>query len=124
MNNMHDALNDFLKPDGLETTLYPPTSRYHGLPVKTLQRSDGSEVAYLSRRFIPSPDQFDTLQEYSITLGDRIDNVAAQFLGDPERFWVLADANSTTLDPQQLTAEVGRRLRIPLPEGIPGAANA
>lgn len=55
--------------------------------------------------------------------GDRLDNLAAQYLGDPELFWRLCDANSA-LHPEELTERVGRRLRVTLPEGIPGAPGA
>ena len=44
-------------------------------------------------------------------------------MGDPEAFWRIADANSA-LRPQDLTRTPGRRLRITLPEGIPGVPGA
>lgn len=121
MTDMHRALNDLLQPSGLEATVFPPTSRYHGLPVKTFVGADGRETAYVGRRFLPAHDQLQALQEYTVTQGDRIDNLASRFIGDPEQFWRIADAN-TELDPQRLTTEVGRRIRIALPEGIPGAS--
>ena len=46
----------------------------------------------------------------------------ARYLGDPEQFWRLCDANAA-LRPDELM-EVGRWLRITLPEGIPGIPNA
>jgi hypothetical protein len=42
---------------------------------------------------------------------------------DAEQFWRIADANAA-LHPNELTAQPGRRLRITLPEGIPGPSNA
>lgn len=120
MTDMHQALQAFLEPSALESTLFPPTSRYHGVPVKTMTRPDGRTIAYLARRFVPQQDQFQTLQEHSVVEGDRIDNLAAHYVNDPEQYWRIADANNQ-LDPQQLTAEIGRRVRITLPEGIPGA---
>ena len=47
-------------------------------------------------------------------------HVAALHLGDPEQFWRIADANGA-IAPEQLTDEPGRRLRITLPAGVPGA---
>ena len=120
MTDMHQALSNLLQPAELETTLFPSTSRYHGMPIKKWKRPDGKEVAYLGRRIVPMQEQFETLQEYRIQAGDRIDNVAFQFLGDPEQFWRLCDANNE-LDGQQLTSEAGRVIRITLPEGVPGA---
>ena len=51
--------------------------------------------------------------------GERPDTIAAAHLGDPEQFWRICDANSA-LHPDELVADVGRRLRITLPEGVPG----
>ena len=34
--------------------------------------------------------------------GDRLDNVSAQYLGDPEQFWRLCDANNA-MEPEELT---------------------
>jgi hypothetical protein len=120
MTNPHQALQSLLQPPGLEATLFPATSRYHGLTIQKTVRPDGREVAYVSRRFVPLQEQFETLRERRIVQGDRIDNLAYEILGDPEQFWRLCDANNM-LDPQQLTAEVGRLIRITLPEGIQGA---
>ena len=64
-------------------------------------------------------DAFALLQEHAVVEGDRLDNIAATYLGDPEQFWRLCDANRAMF-PSELTDEVGRRLRITLPEGIPG----
>ncbi len=97
---------------------FPPSSRYHGLPTKTLTGAGGKAVVYLSRRFVPSPERFSLLQEHVVVEGDRLDNLAARYFGDPELFWRLADANNA-MRPEALTEEIGRRLRITLPEGIP-----
>ena len=55
--------------------------------------------------------------------GERLDTIASEHLGDPEQFWRIADANNA-IDPQELLQRIGRRLRITLPEGIPGTPNA
>lgn len=62
------------------------------------------------------------MQEHAVTQGERLDNINARYLGDPEQFWRLCDANGV-LHPRELE-EVGRILRITLPEGIPGMPNA
>lgn len=111
----------FPDPVGLPQTLLPPTSRYHGLPVHVLERPDGRKMAYFERRFLPQPDRFVTLQEHITGRGERPDLLAAQYLGDAEQFWRIADANHV-LNPFDLTAESGRSVRITLPEGIPGAS--
>jgi hypothetical protein len=62
------------------------------------------------------------LQEHVVTQGERLDNITALYLGDPEQFWRLCDANAA-MQPEELE-EISRRLRITLPEGVPGVSNA
>lgn len=101
---------------------FGPTSRYLRVETATWVAPDGREVAYLRRRFVPPPEQFALLTEHVVAQGDRLDNIAAEHLGDPEQFWRICDAN-VALRPDELTEELGRRLRITLPEGIPGAGD-
>ena len=99
--------------------LFPPTSRYHNIDTARLPQADGTEVVYLKRRFVPAPDRLTVLQEYVVTQGDRLDNVTALYLGDPLQFWRVCDANNA-MNPPELTTVIGRRLRITMPDGIPG----
>jgi hypothetical protein len=62
------------------------------------------------------------LQEHRVQQADRLDNIAARYLGDPEQFWRLCDANGV-LRPEALIETIGNRIRITLPEGIPAASN-
>lgn len=107
----------------LATPLFPPTSRYSGIPTATLTGPDGKPVIYLTRRFLPSPGDFTLLQVYTVKQGDRLDNITAQFLGDPLAFWRICDANNV-MRPDELTETLGRQIRITLPQGIPAPANA
>jgi hypothetical protein len=102
--------------------LFPPTSRYHNFETATLNTADGWEIVYLKRRFVPGPDNFTLLQEHLVVEGDRLDNITAHYLNDPLQFWRVCDANAA-MNPPDLTAEIGRRLRITLPEGIPEIPN-
>ena len=102
---------------------FPPTSRYFGIETTTIETRDGKSHAYLKRRFVPGPERFATLQEHLVVQGDRLDNITARYLGDAQQFWRVCDANRA-MRPEELTEELGRRLRITLPEGIPGAPNA
>lgn len=120
---MIDPLTAMLQAGALKNTLFPPTSRYHGIETKTLERADGQKVIYLKRRFVPQPERFDLLQEHVVTEGERLDNITAHYFSDPEQFWQVCDANRA-MRPDELTEEIGRRLRITLPEGIPGVPNA
>jgi len=64
---------------------------------------------------------FQVIQEHTVTQGERLDNLSAQFLGDATLFWRLADANGA-MRAEALTETVGRKIRITLPEGITGTA--
>ena len=101
---------------------FPPTSRYAQTGTATLEVAPGVSIVYLMRRFVPPPERFALLQEHVVTQGERLDNVAAAYLGDPEQFWRVCDANRA-MRPDDLMA-VGAILRLTLPEGIPAVANA
>jgi hypothetical protein len=103
--------------------MFTITSRYHNTATATLTTPDGRKIAYLRRRFVPPPERFDLLFEHTVTEGERLDTIAGQYLGDPEQFWRICDANGA-IRPEELTEIVGRRLRITMPEGIPGPVNA
>jgi hypothetical protein len=102
---------------------FPITSRYYGIATSTMKDQDGDTIVYLQRRFVPPPDRFALLQEHTVTQGERLDNIAAHYLGDPEAFWRVCDPNNA-MRPDELTETLGRRLRITLPEGIPTQPNA
>ncbi len=99
--------------------LFPANSRYQNVDTTKLVLPDGSEIVYLQRRFLRSQDSLSVMQQYSVTEGDRLDNIAAKFISDPEQFWRICDANSG-MRPEELTEVVGRRLNIAYPSGIPG----
>ncbi len=120
---MIDPLAAMLQAGSLKNTLFPGTSRYHGIETKTLEKTDGEKVIYLKRRFVPQPERFDLLQEHVVTEGERLDNITAHYLTDSEQFWQICDANRA-MRPEEMTEKIGRRLRITLPEGIPGVPNA
>lgn len=104
------------------STEFPPTSRYATIPTATDTGYRGRVIRYLTRRFVPQPEELALLQTHTVSEGERLDNVAARYLADPEQFWRVADANRA-MRPDDLM-HVGRVLRITLPAGVPGAPNA
>jgi hypothetical protein len=103
--------------------MFSISSRYYSVPVTKLKTADGREIVYVRRRFVPPPERFELLLEHLVTQDERLDNITAQYLTDPEQFWRICDANGA-IRPDELTETIGRRLRITLPEGIPGTPNA
>jgi hypothetical protein len=98
--------------------MFEPTSRYHDVEtVKMTVRDSRGEprvVSYKRRRFLPPGATMTTLVEHTVVQGDRLDNLAARYVGDPEQFWRICDANDA-LRPEELTEEAGRVVRIGLP---------
>jgi hypothetical protein len=103
--------------------MFSITSRYYGIATVTLETADGKKISFVRRRFVPPPERFDLLVEHVVTEDERVDNITSQYLGDPEQFWRVCDANGV-VRPDELTETIGRRIRITLPEGIPGNSNA
>jgi len=116
-----DPVQALLAQTSLQRNLFAGSSRYYGLETATWTRPDGTIVVYLKRRFLPSSDVFQLLQEHTVVQGERLDNIAARFFGDPELFWRIADANDA-MRPEELVETVGRKLKITLPEGIAGSS--
>jgi hypothetical protein len=114
-----DPVQALLAQTSLQRNLFTSTSRYYGMDTETLTAADGTTIIYLKRRFLPSTDGFQLLQLHAVTQGERLDNIAAKFLGDPELFWRIADANGA-MRPEELVETVGRQLKITLPQGIRG----
>ncbi|HEY6213091.1 MAG TPA: hypothetical protein VIW45_12445 [Vicinamibacterales bacterium] len=117
---MSDSLQKLLDGPPLEATAFPENSRYSGLQPLHIDAADGTTIVYLPRRFVPSPSRFTPIGVHRVTEGQRLDNIAAQYLGDPELFWRICDANNV-LAPDELTDRVGGEILITLPEGVPGS---
>ncbi|MCL4705840.1 LysM domain-containing protein [bacterium] len=95
--------------------MFPVTSRYHNLETAKKMTADGREIIYLRRRFLPGAAELIAALEHAVTQGERLDNITARYLGDPEQFWRLCDANNA-MHPEELAVEIGRRLKISLPQ--------
>jgi hypothetical protein len=117
---MSDPLQNLLA--AIKPSQFPANSRCATIQTATIETPEGRVVVYLRRRFVPPPERFALLQEHFVAQGDRLDNITARYIGDPERFWQICDANRA-MQPDELTETPGRALRITLPEGIPGSGS-
>jgi hypothetical protein len=118
---MNDPFELILQ-NAAKLSLFPENSRYYAMETRTIKRKDGSEVKYIVRRFIPKPERFASLAGHTVHQGERPDTIAAAYLGDPEQFWRVCDANGV-MQPGELTENAGGIIRIALPEGVPGDAD-
>lgn len=96
--------------------MFPTTSRYYGIETVVLTTAEGKEIAYLRRRFLPLAEKTVVMAEHTVTQNERLDNITARYLVDPEQFWRLCDANNA-MRPEELTEVISRSLIIPLPQG-------
>jgi len=118
MSNGNDPIQKAIELSAPTTGAVPATSRYYRIGINTLERPGKEPVAYFYRRMLPDPTKLALLHQYVVVQGDRLDNVTASFLTDPEQFWRLCDANRVMV-PEELEV-VGRTIDVTLPEGIPG----
>ena len=85
--------------------MFASTSRYAALETATVTvpQPDGTgrEVRYARRRLLPPVDRHTTLVEHTVAAGERLDLLAARYLGDPAQFWRLCDATGA-LRPEEL----------------------
>ena len=79
--------------------IFPPNSRYYGVPLRTRLAADGSDETFVGRRIIPAMDRYRALDRYRTSDDSRIDNVAAAAFGDPERTGASATPTATRSRP-------------------------
>jgi hypothetical protein len=95
--------------------MFDSASRYAAIDQTTLTvtGADGRTrtISYIRRRFIAMPGGQVTLAQHRVVQGERIDNIAARYAGDPTQFWRLCDANGV-LDPNDITSPPGRVIDI------------
>ncbi len=95
---------------------FPRTSRYFNIEIVKYVTADQREIVYLRRRFLPRSSAGPIIAEHSVEEGDRLDNITAKYLGDPEQFWQVCDVNDA-MRPDELAEEIGRRLKVAMPTG-------
>ena len=87
-------------------------SRYRNQAVIAPPGADGQPQQVFVLREIAARD---AALEHVVMEGERWDQLAARFYGDPTRYWLLMDANLSELNPLKLL-QAGRRLRVPTSE--------
>ncbi len=83
-------------------------SRYQNVGVYQATDANGATVTALRIRFIPAtPAGY----RHTFTADERLDLLAYRFYHNPEKFWLIADANNA-IDPEDL-GDPGRQILIP-----------
>jgi len=112
---MTDPLESILQQSGMKPSAFASNSRYLGIETATLETAGGETIVYIRRRFLPQTDRFTVIREHTVKQSDRSDNLTWQYLGDPEQFWRICDANGVFF-PDELTDTPGSCIRITLSE--------
>jgi hypothetical protein len=85
-----------------------PASRYDSVPTYRRATPDGGEQRLRTPRL---PDAPEVDQHHRVVAGERLDHLAARFLGDPYAWWQVADAHPG-VEVDDLDRP-GRRLGVP-----------
>jgi nucleoid-associated protein YgaU len=104
------------------STSFPTDSRYYNFTTLTYTTPAGQQISYLARRIVPQPGppNYATIATHTVHHGDRLDLIAAKYLGDPLMFWLICDANGA-IQPGSLVETPGSVINITTPLGVPGA---
>jgi hypothetical protein len=122
---MKSPLQALLQMGVVPPVTFPTDSRYYGSKTLSYTAPGGQIITYLARRILPQPGapNFSTVATHTVKQGDRLDLIAAKYLGDPLIFWLICDANGA-IRPDQLVETSGTVLNITMPQGVPGVAHA
>ena len=112
-----DPIQYLFQQAGKNVRAFSSDSRYSEIETKTIKNDAGKEIVFIKRRFLPQPDQFTVIKAHNVQEGDRLDNISHQYLGDPEQFWKICDANGA-MKPDELTETPGDKINLTLPKGI------
>jgi nucleoid-associated protein YgaU len=97
--------------------MFAPNSRYAAIATATatIIGPDGNErtVTYVRRRLLPRPADHTQITEHTVAPGERLDHIAARYLGDATQYWRICDATDV-LDPAELET-VHARVPIAMP---------
>ncbi len=91
-------------------------SRYEKSVIVEVTDASGKQVAAIATRITPpTPAGF----VHTVTDSDRLDLLAYHYYRNPEKFWLIGDANSD-IDPLELIRRPGRPILIPPDRGSKG----
>jgi len=84
-------------------------SRYTGTPIVGPDEAEKNPRRALGLRSIPrTPGAL----IYAVVEGERLDHLANRFYSEPQKYWLILDANPDVLNPFELL-QTGRQIQIP-----------
>jgi hypothetical protein len=120
---MNYPLQTLIQMGVVPSVSFPTDSRYYGSSTLSYTAPSGQTFTYLARRIVPQAGapNYATVARHTVNQGDRLDLLAAKYLGDPLIFWLICDANGA-IRPDKLVETPGTILNITMPQGVPGGA--
>ena len=91
--------------------MFDQTSRYEKCKDVKIETEDERTITYKKRRFLPSAEKMQIQYMVNVVAKDRLDNISAKTISDPEQFWRICDANNA-MNPDELVSTPGRILKI------------
>ncbi|MDH3657576.1 MAG: hypothetical protein OEM77_05515 [Nitrosopumilus sp.] len=76
-----------------------------------MQTEDEKTIRYKKRRFLPLAEKMQIQYMVNVIAKDRLDNISAKTISDPEHYWRICDANNA-MHPEELVLTPGRMLKI------------
>jgi hypothetical protein len=122
---MNYPLQTLIQMGVIPSVNFPTDSRYYGSSTLSYTAPNGQTFTYLARRIVPQPGapNYATVAKHRVNQGDRLDLLAAKYLGDPLIFWLICDANAA-IRPTDLVETPGTIFNITMPQGVPGGARS
>lgn len=122
---MNDPVRALIQLGVIPPVSFPADSRNYGSATLTYVTPGGESITYLAPRFVPQPGppNFSTIAKHVVKQGDRLDLLAAKYLGDPLLFWLICDANGA-VRPDALVETLGNIVNISTPQSVPGVPRA
>jgi hypothetical protein len=120
---MNYPLQALIQMGVIPSVNFPTDSRYYGSSTLSYTAPNGQTLTYRARRIVPQPGapNYATVAQHTVSQGDRLDLLAAKYVGDPLIFWLICDANGA-IRPNELVETPGTILNITMPQGVPGGA--
>jgi len=122
---MNYPLQKLIQMGLVPPVVFPTDSRYYCSGILQYVAPNGQSIPYLARRIVPQPGlpNYASIATHTVRQGDRLDLIAATYLGDPLLFWIICDANGA-IRTDDLVATLGKVLVITTPQGVPGGKSA
>ncbi|GAA1579262.1 hypothetical protein GCM10009678_72360 [Actinomadura kijaniata] len=102
--------------------MFTQVSRYQDAPTASLMLSDGRGGQREVRYLLPGGQEHNQVAApptswHRVRADDRIDLIAAHYLGDPAAYWQVCDANAA-LDPFDLVGPHAEGSVLAIPGGV------